>query len=182
MTFELGAERREEVDRRLQRFRTRYGEVPVASERVETDPEDFERRVELARDGWLGEAGAWVTDDDGRVLLVRHENAPDRWEVLGGRHESGETHEETARREVRERTGVEVEPTSVYRVGRKEFVHAGKPDRRLHVLTVIFEADARATDIDETDDELLDVQWFAAPPEEGVHGFLEGKVTEWTGE
>lgn len=182
MTFELGGEMREEVDRRLERFHSRYGEVPVTGERIEHDPEEFERRVERARDGWLGEAGAWVTDDDGRALLVRHENAPGRWEVPGGSHESGETHEETARREARERTGVEVEPASIYRVRRKELVHAGKPDRRLHVLTVIFEADARSTDIEDTDDELLDVQWFTVPPEEGVHSSLKGKLAEWTGE
>lgn len=49
MTFELGAEMRVEVDRRLQRFHSRYGQVPVAGERIEHDPEDFERRVERAR-------------------------------------------------------------------------------------------------------------------------------------
>jgi ADP-ribose pyrophosphatase YjhB (NUDIX family) len=49
--------------------------------------------------------GAVVTDDAGRVLLVREDG---EWLAPGGEVEPGETHEEALIREVREETGVEI--------------------------------------------------------------------------
>ncbi|SEO24676.1 ADP-ribose pyrophosphatase YjhB, NUDIX family [Halorientalis persicus] len=49
--------------------------------------------------------GAVVTDDAGRVLLVREDG---EWLAPGGEVEPGETHEEALVREVREETGVEI--------------------------------------------------------------------------
>ncbi|MFC9918998.1 NUDIX hydrolase [Agromyces binzhouensis] len=50
-------------------------------------------------------AGAVITDDDGRVLLVRRGAAPQRgrWSVPGGRLEPGESFADAAAREVRSR-------------------------------------------------------------------------------
>lgn len=60
-------------------------------------------------------ACAVVTDEDGRVLLVRRGRAPERgsWSVPGGRVETGETFEQAAARETFEETGLHV------RVGRE---------------------------------------------------------------
>ncbi|MFB6083354.1 MAG: NUDIX hydrolase [Halorientalis sp.] len=49
--------------------------------------------------------GAVVTDDAGRVLLVREDG---EWLAPGGEVEPGETHEEALIREVAEETGVEI--------------------------------------------------------------------------
>ncbi|RXK52039.1 NUDIX hydrolase [Halorientalis pallida] len=49
--------------------------------------------------------GAVVTDDAGRVLLVREDG---EWLAPGGEVEPGETHEEALVREVEEETGVTV--------------------------------------------------------------------------
>ena len=49
--------------------------------------------------------GAVVTDDTGRVLLVREDG---EWLAPGGEVEPGETHEEALIREVEEETGVTV--------------------------------------------------------------------------
>lgn len=55
---------------------------------------------------------------DGRVLLVRRDSEPLRgeWSVPGGMLELGETLHDGIRREVREETGLEVEPVRVLEV------------------------------------------------------------------
>jgi 8-oxo-dGTP diphosphatase len=64
--------------------------------------------------------GAVVTDDAGRVLLVRED---DQWLAPGGKVESGETHQEAVRREVREETGVEVAVGDIVAVTEVGFEH-----------------------------------------------------------
>jgi len=56
--------------------------------------------------------GAIVTDSDGRLLLVKrgHEPEAGRWSVPGGRVKRGESDPEAVVREVREETGLSVEP------------------------------------------------------------------------
>ncbi len=67
------------------------------------------REVVLARAArrLLG-AAAVILDDAGRVLLVRHTYGRLNWELPGGVGEPGEFVVETAVREVREETGLEV--------------------------------------------------------------------------
>jgi 8-oxo-dGTP diphosphatase len=70
-----------------------------------------------------------MTDPAGRVLLVRRAYPPFDWVLPGGNAEAGESPNETAIREVREETGIDVElerMTGVYyqadhRAG--EFIH-----------------------------------------------------------
>ena len=52
-------------------------------------------------------AAAVITDDAGRILLVRHTYGPLNWEIPGGASEPGESVVETALRELREETGLE---------------------------------------------------------------------------
>jgi 8-oxo-dGTP diphosphatase len=54
-------------------------------------------------------AATVVLDDTGRVLLVKHNYGELNWELPGGAGEAGESAEETARREMREEVGVELE-------------------------------------------------------------------------
>jgi ADP-ribose pyrophosphatase YjhB (NUDIX family) len=56
--------------------------------------------------------GAIVTDDAGRLLLVKrgHEPEAGRWSLPGGRVDPGESDRQAVVREVREETGLWVEP------------------------------------------------------------------------
>ena len=56
--------------------------------------------------------GAIITDDAGRLLLIQRGHQPEegRWSLPGGRVRPGESDPEAVAREVREETGLHVEP------------------------------------------------------------------------
>ena len=63
-------------------------------------------------------AGAIITDDSGRVLLLKHRFRPGTgWGMPGGFMEEGEQPEEALRRELREEIGLEVEEVNCLRRG-----------------------------------------------------------------
>lgn len=164
---DLAARVRRDVDRRLDRLEADYGPFPIEAETVTNDPDYFAHGRDLAREGWRGDAGAIVADGEGRVLLIRHEGDPERWGTPGGGHEPGERFEATARREVREETGVDATITGVARARRRTIVHESDPDRRLAMLTVEFEAEADRDDDRNAvpddaigDAEILEARWF----------------------
>jgi len=72
----------------------------------------------------LGVAGrAIISQSDGRVLLVRRSAAavvdPGSWELPGGKLSYGETLRDALVREVREETGLAVDPGAVVHVGHR---------------------------------------------------------------
>lgn len=164
----------------LARLRDQFGSFPVAVDTVENDPDYFASGLARVRDGFLGDAGAWVEDDDRRVLLIRHADAPDRWGTPGGGHEPGETLAETARREVREETGVACSLVDVAFARRKRVVDRTDPERRYSLLTVSFvgaydgvgpSVDAATTD----DEEVVAVRWAESLPDATV-SFVRDRV------
>lgn len=60
-------------------------------------------------------AGALITDDQGRLLLGKRTDIH-AWGIPGGSMEPGETLEETARRETREETGLELGALRLFNV------------------------------------------------------------------
>jgi 8-oxo-dGTP diphosphatase len=80
-----------------------------------------------------------VVLDRGRVLLVRRANEPlkGRWSLPGGAVDVGETLREAIRREVREETGLEVEPGAMVEVLDRI---SGDPDgrTRFHYVLIDF--------------------------------------------
>ncbi|MFC7137815.1 NUDIX hydrolase [Halobaculum litoreum] len=169
---------REEVSRRIDRLQERYGPFPVHEETVENNPDYFKQGEEMAEEGWIGDAGAWITDDADRVLLIRHEGSPNEWGIPGGGHKPGETMEETTRREVREETGVECTITGVNYARRKTIVLTPNPDERYYMLTVIFNVEYDGGSISISDEEVLEAKWFSEPPE-NVLDLVEEHVSTW---
>lgn len=167
------------VDAELTRLRERYGRFPVASRTVEDDPDYFRRGLGATRDGWIGTAGAWISDADGRVLFVRRAGAPDEWCLPGGTREDGEGLDGTAAREVSEGTGIVCALGGVWRAERTRIVLDEDPERRYYLFDASFEG--RYVDgslaLDDGG-EILAARWFDERPER-VAAFARGRADDW---
>lgn len=85
-------------------------------------------------------AGVLVFDARGRVLLLRRSDNG-CWGVPGGMTEPGETVEDTARRETREETGLEVSGLSLFGVFSGPELHYRYPNGdEVHNVSVVYTA------------------------------------------
>jgi ADP-ribose pyrophosphatase YjhB (NUDIX family) len=131
---------------------------------VAVDAETFEehRSMEAYRVGWA--AGALALDGDGRALLAYH-GEDDTWMAPGGTLRPGETLTEGLQREIREETGIEVEPVRPHAVNEWTVRHDG---RSASFRFVLFEAQPATTevgdDLDAADGEITDAGWFETLP------------------
>lgn len=120
------------------------------------DPTKRARRCERCRHDWFPRVSpctiALIYDGDGRVLLTRQPSWPaNRYGLVAGFVEPGETLEECVRREAREETGVEL----------SEVAYAGsQPWPFPHQIMVGFTAKHRSGDPAPLDGELEDARWF----------------------
>ncbi len=108
-------------------------------------------------------ANGVVQDNEERVLLVKRkrewdEQSHDKWELPGGKVEFAEDPKKTAMREVEEETGYEVEnPKLVPRL----YSHHWEYDiRESHVIIVPFACDLVGGEIDTSDKNISEVDWF----------------------
>lgn len=69
-------------------------------------------------------AGCVIKNSEGKILLL-HRNTSNRnqWEIPGGKIDEGEDPEQTAKREVKEELGIDVEIFN--KIGEKEFFEDG---------------------------------------------------------
>lgn len=124
---------------------------------------------------------ALVADERGRVLLARRAHEPDAglWDAPGGFLEEGEDPLDGLRRELREETGLEVEPgrfvgtfVDTYGVG------PGAPP----VLNLVWEVEVVGGEAAPADD-VAELRWFprdALPPEEEVaFRWLAPSLRDW---
>ncbi|WP_303647222.1 NUDIX hydrolase [Haloarchaeobius sp. FL176] len=146
--------------------RERYDDLLTERRTWEVDAETFA----AMGDNEAYTAG-WVTigvtlDDDGRVLLV-YNSEEEQWFVPGGTVQPGETLPEALVRELREETGVPVEPLRPHAAVENVIEHEG---RTRSFTTVAFGASPETTEVGEDlgeDDEAIErAGWFDDPPAE----------------
>jgi 8-oxo-dGTP diphosphatase len=85
--------------------------------------------VRLVEPRFTVTAGAVVTDDEGRVLVLEHRfRTGSGWGIPGGFLEKGEQPEEALRRELREEIGLELESAEI------AFVRTLKQPRQIEII------------------------------------------------
>jgi 8-oxo-dGTP pyrophosphatase MutT (NUDIX family) len=96
-----------------------------------------------------------VTDERGRVLLIHEDYGWHRWGLPGGMHEPGESIEETAVREAKEETNLDVELGDL--IGAYTIVSAAGAE----LLDVsVFTATILGGDLRPNEGEIAEVGWF----------------------
>ncbi|WP_123534545.1 NUDIX hydrolase [Halosimplex salinum] len=147
--------------------RERTDDLYVTESRENVDPASFAEVAdsEAVTAGWV--ATAFAFDDDGRVLLVEQPWA-DGWICPGGALKSDESLSEGVARELREETGIEVDPVAPRGVDEFAFVNEETGETAGWTL-VVYEAVAESTEIAvghdvEDDEEITDARWFDGLP------------------
>jgi ADP-ribose pyrophosphatase YjhB (NUDIX family) len=133
-----------------------------------------ESRVECEACGFVSypsskpTAGALVEDGNGGVLLVRRAVEPykGRWDIPGGFLEEGEHPLDGLRRELREETGLEVEPLEFLGVWMDRYGGESAAEATLNLYWTARTTGGEAEAADDVDD----LRWFRAdelpPPDE----------------
>lgn len=154
---------RRRVGEAVERLEREYGSFPAREATWDVSRERYGWHVERVERDTLGGAGVWCVDDEGRVLLVREAGA---WSEPAGKHEPGESLEETARREAREEAGIDCELAGVALAQVVDVAHGERPPIRRLIVT--FAAEHRAGTARPGEPEIEAVRWWAEhpPPEE----------------
>lgn len=102
-----------------------------------------------------------LSDEAGRVLLVRHAGHDDGWGILGGAVEPGESPAEAAVREAREEIAVDVRLVRLLDVlGGPDYEVTYPNGDRVAYVTAVYEARVMAGSPVVSDGELSDLAWF----------------------
>jgi 8-oxo-dGTP pyrophosphatase MutT (NUDIX family) len=100
-------------------------------------------------------------DEAGRVLLVRHVGDDDRWGILGGAVEPGESPAAAAVREAREEIDVDVQLVGLLDVlGGRDYEVSYPNGDRVAYVTAVYEARVAGGSPAVSDGELSDLAWF----------------------
>jgi len=100
-----------------------------------------------------------LSSDKQHVLLIKRRKWPfaDMWAFPGGKHNSGESLEETALRELREETGVQGVTLTQFRV-----YSTPERDPRGHFISTVYVASLDADTLDiQAGDDAKEAQWFS---------------------
>ena len=149
------------VEDALDRLKANYGNFSTVEDEWHLSREEYEWVLERFEAGTIGGAGVWMRNEAGEVLLVR-EQGQDAWSEPSGKHEPGETLAETARRELREETGVSCRLTGVELA---QVVGMETPEKPpLYRLIVVFSGVYESGTIAPAPGEIADAQWWDRHP------------------
>ncbi|MFC6992128.1 NUDIX hydrolase [Haladaptatus sp. GCM10025707] len=170
-----------EATRLCERLRADYGDLPnVYEEEVPIPAGRFADFWEYADDGFVRAAGARVTDDQDRLLMLRDRGAPRDWTYPGGGFEpEDDSLEGCAVREVREETGIACEVTDVCLPHRFYYTTENRDDAIL-TFGVFFDAVATGGSFTTPNDEAVEARWFETPPPlDTIPEMLRPTVEAW---
>ncbi len=106
----------------------------------------------------LNYAGCIIFDEQGRLLLQKRSDC-NKWGFPGGLVELGESVEETAVREVKEESGLDIEITSLYGVYSKYFAEYANGDKAQTIVHA-FKAKIIGVKLIEKNEETLELKFF----------------------
>ena len=106
----------------------------------------------------LNYAGCIIFDNAGRLLLQKRCDC-NQWGFLGGMVEFGESVEETAVREVKEESGLDVKVNSLYGVYSKYFAEFTNGDKAQPIVH-LFKAEIIGGEIIKENDETIELKFF----------------------
>lgn len=156
---------RSRVQAAIERLEARFGAFPVREEAWSVTPDEYAFTRERFRAGTLGGAGVWVRNRAGEVLLVRDAERTG-WGDPGGKHEPGESLAETARRELREETGIEADLDGVLEAREIEMRPTESAAPPIVRLIVLFVGTYRRGEPRPEPGEIDAVAWWDRHPEE----------------
>ncbi len=106
----------------------------------------------------LNYAGCIIFDEQDRLLLQKRADC-NQWGFLGGMVEFGESVEETAIREVKEESGLDVDIISLYGVYSKYFAEFTNGDKAQPIVH-LFKAKIIGGELIDKNDETAELQYF----------------------
>ncbi|MBR0541666.1 MAG: NUDIX hydrolase [Clostridia bacterium] len=102
-----------------------------------------------------------ITDSEGRILLQKRTHPKGRWGLPGGLMELGESCEETAVREVREETSLEIENLKLFGVySGKDYYCTGETGDEWYVVVIAYTCGTFSGEVKINDGESEELRWF----------------------
>jgi len=155
-------EGKKRAERALRHFQAQYGECSIKTVQRDITADAFELAMKDA--GAVVDVRVWL-ERGGAVLLIRDSNAPTVWTEPGGTPEPGEGYEDTARREVREETGVACEITGLRGLVRHVVRNENEPNCTVHMVQAFFRAASPDGRIEVQTDDVCEARWWSTVPD-----------------
>ena len=109
-------------------------------------------------------SAACIRDEQGRILLLRRSDG--MWSMPGGMLEPGESLEQAVVREVREETGLEVEPTALIGVySDPEYIFTYPNGHQVQPIIAFFECRVVGGTLQPDREEILEARYFGPEDE-----------------